>query len=194
MILIGFIIGFLGYLPPGNINLTVVQLGLSESAKRLWAFIVFAAFMEFVYCYGSLIGMNFLLQQPHWINALKWSSVGIFFLLGAASFIPVSQSATSKFNGLHKGVLVAIFNPLQIPFWLVWGVYVMQNNWVQGTQFSMIAFSIITALGTVAILWLYAVAGKRLVERLNINRNLLNRIIGSLLILLAILQLAKLLQ
>jgi threonine/homoserine/homoserine lactone efflux protein len=194
MILIGFIIGFLGYLPPGNINLTAVQLGLSESAKRLWAFILFAAFMEFVYCYGSLLGMNFLLQQPHWINVLKWSAVAVFLLLGGLSLLPVKEGIESKYAGIRKGVLIAIFNPLQIPFWLVWGVYVMQNNWVEANQWSMGLFSFITATGTIAVLWMYAVAGKRLVEKLNINRALLNRIIGVLLITLAILQAIKLLR
>lgn len=193
MILLGFLIGFIGYLPPGNINLTAVQLGLSESTKRLWAFIWFAALMEFIYCYGCIWGINFLLQKPDWVHILEWSAVVIFAALGILSLLPSGSKVSDSFSGIRRGVIVAVLNPLQIPFWLVWGVYITQNRWIDGSNLSIILFSIITSLGTVAVLYMYAVLGRRLVERLNINRDILNRTIGGLLLMLAVLQAIKLL-
>lgn len=193
MILLGFLIGFIGYLPPGNINLTAVQLGLSESGRRLWAFIWFAALMEFIYCYGCIWGINLLLQKPDWVRILEWSAVFIFAALGIVSLMPSGSKVANNFSGVRRGIIVAVLNPLQIPFWLVWGVYITQNNWIDGSELSIALFSLITSLGTVAVLYMYAVLGKKLVERLNINRDILNRTIGGLLITLAILQAAKLL-
>lgn len=193
MILFGFLIGFIGYLPPGNINLTAVQLGLDNHHRRLWAFIWFAAFMEFVYCYGCIWGISFLLQKPEWVNVLEWMAVGIFAALGLLSLLPAGSKVSSSFSGIRRGVIVAVLNPLQIPFWLVWGVYITQNKWIDGSEFSIALFSIITSLGTVAVLWLYAVLGKQLVARLNLNRAVLNRTIGVLLLTLAVVQAVKLL-
>jgi len=190
LFLIAFTLGFVGYLPLGNINFTVVQMSVSEEKRRWQAFILFAALMEFIYCFGCLYGMQILLKQPQLIAVLSWSAVVIFLLLGIFSFL---HKPTEQSSGVKRGVLIAILNPLQVPFWLVWGVYVMQNGWVKSEAISIALFSFVCALGTVAVLYMYAVAGKKLVEKLNVNKTLLNRLIGLLLILLAIYQAVKLL-
>ena len=76
---------------------------------------------------------------------------------------------------------------------MVWGVYVMQNGWVKSETGSIALFSLICSIGTIAVLYMYAVAGKKIVEKLNVNQTLLNRFIGSFLIFLAIYQAVKLL-
>jgi len=187
---IAFTLGFVGYLPLGNINLTVVQMSVGEEKRRWQAFILFAALMEFIYCFGCLYGMQMLLKQPQLITALSWSAVVIFFLLGIFSFL---HKPTEHSSGVKRGILIAILNPLQVPFWLVWGVYVMQNGWVKQEALSIAMFSFVCALGTIAVLYTYAIAGKKLVEKLNVNKILLNRFIGSLLIILAVYQTVKLL-
>ena len=126
---IGFLLGFAGYIPMGNINLTVVQLSLSESVKKVWGFILFATIMEFVYCIGCLEGMEALLQRPHWVIILKWAAVFIFFILGLLSFFHHEDGENKPaVSGFKRGIFAATINPLQIPFWLVWGVYLTQNK------------------------------------------------------------------
>ena len=192
LFIVAFTLGFVGYLPLGNINLTVVQMSVSEEKRRWQTFILFAATMEFIYCFGCISGMQRLLAQPQLVIYLSWSSVAIFFLLGVFSFLHKSGSSLS--SGVKRGILIAVFNPLQIPFWMVWGVYVMQNGFVKSELCSIALFSLICAIGTIAVLYMYAVAGKKIVEKLNVNQTLLNRFIGSLLIFLAIYQAVKLLM
>ena len=191
MIAIGFILGFVGYLPLGNINLTVVQLAASGEGIRWQRFVLFAAFMEFVYCFGCLYGMERLMQQDQLIIFLNWSAVLIFLGLGMFSFFHNPEKQSQSFSGVKRGVLIAIFNPLQIPFWLIWGVYVFQNSWVKTEIWSIALFSFLCSLGTIAVLYMYAVAGKKLVEKLNVNALVLNRFIGVMLILLAVFQAVK---
>ncbi len=195
MIFIGFILGFIGYLPVGNINLTVVQLSVNDKHKRVWLFILFAAIMEFVYCFFCLRGLERLLRQPELILVLDWAGVAIFLALGIFSILQkANPDSDQQFSsGIKRGVLIAIFNPLQIPFWLVWGIYVIDKGWVQKEVFSIALFSLLCSIGTIAVLWLYSYAGKKLVSQLKLNAIFLNRMIGGLLILLAMLQTAKLL-
>ena len=54
LFLIAFALGFVGYLPLGNINLTVVQLTIEEEKNKWRGFILFAALMEFIYCFGCI--------------------------------------------------------------------------------------------------------------------------------------------
>ncbi len=191
LFLIAFSLGFVGYLPLGNINLTVVQMSVSEEKRKWQAFILFTAIMEFIYCFGCLYGMQMLLKQPQLVNALSWSAVAIFFALGLFSILHKPDSANS--SGVKRGILIAVFNPLQVPFWLVWGVYVMQNGWVKSEALSIALFSFVCSVGTIAVLYMYAIAGKKVVAKLNVNKTLLSRFIGSLLIILAIYQAMKLL-
>ena len=193
MIFIGFLIGFMGYLPPGNINLTVVQMSIGRSKDRLWYFILFAAVMEFIYCFGSLTGLKFLVEKPDWVTAMKWSSVIVFGVLGILSFVQKVKDPSKLSSGIGKGIIIAILNPLQIPFWLIWGVYVMQNSWVQPNHVSIIIFSIITAAGSFTILWLYSVVGRKLEDTLIAHQRAMNVIIGIVFIGLAVIELVKLL-
>ena len=194
MLAIAFALGFVGYLPLGNINMTVVQLALSQPKHHWQRFVFFAAFMEFMYCFLCLMGLDLLLQQTQVVEVLSWAGVVIFFLLGIFSFIPHKENAENKTSDMKRGVLIAIFNPLQVPFWLVWGVYVMQNKILKPETFWIFVFSLVCTIGTLCILYLYAVAGKKIIEKLRVNRTFLNRFIGTLLIVLAIFETVKLLK
>jgi len=190
---LGFILGFVGYLPPGNINLAVLQLALKSSKSRLWGFIVFATFMEFLYCLGCLTGLDLLMQQPHLVIVLQWLAVFIFALLGLLSFFHDEDAVNIQaLSGFGRGIFAAVINPLQVPFWLVWGVYL--NDKLRGGFLSITIFAVVTSLGTTCILWGYAVGGKKLVENMKLERKMIDRIIGLLLMGLAVLQLFKLLH
>jgi threonine/homoserine/homoserine lactone efflux protein len=192
---LGFILGFLGYLPLGNINLTVVQLSLSNNARTLWTYIVFVALMEFVYCVACIGAADLLMQQPDWIIRLKWLGIVIFAVLGILSFLKTDDGKKSLVNNhFKKGIFVAIVNPFQVPFWLIWSVYLAQNKLLRKEALYIALFGVVTALGTVAVLWLYALGGKNVVERLGLSQTFINRFIGLVLLGLAAWQMAKLLH
>ena len=194
MIFIGFLIGFMGYLPPGNINLTVVQMSATRSKNHLWYFILFASLMEFIYCFGSLLGMKYLLTQSSLVLFMQWASVVMFGTLAILSFIQKIKPPGAKPSGVRRGIVIAIVNPLQIPFWLIWGVYVMNNHWVESTYPSIAFFSLITAAGALSILWLYAVAGSKLQSTLSNNQRMVNVSVGVIFSVLAVVQFIKLVQ
>lgn len=194
MLLIAFALGFIGYLPLGNINMTVVQLSVSDTRKRWLTFIGFASLMEFVYCFLCLTGLDLLLQQAELVKFLSWLGVALFVVLGLLGLFYKEPDTTVKTSDFRRGILIAIFNPLQIPFWLVWGVYLMQNHILKSEILTIALFSLVCTIGTILILYLYAIAGKKIVERLRVNRIWLNRFIGALLLVLAALQSWKLLH
>lgn len=195
LFIVAFLLGFVGYLPPGNINLTVVQLSVDHHKRQWQAFILLAALMEFVYCYFSLVGLQMLRTNAKLITVLNWSGVVILFVIGVFTLLQKEDAVTEKkvfSTSIKRGIFVAIFNPLQIPFWLLSGVYVMENGWLQDTQASITLFTVACTLGTILVLYLYAMAGKAIVERLKVNRSLLGKMIGGLLVFLAAMQAVKL--
>lgn len=193
LLLLAFALGFVGYLPLGNINLTVLQLSMEQQKRHWQTFIAFAALMEFIYCYACISGLELLRRETQLIVMFNWSAVIIFLLLGIFTFTHTETvRPDSRLSpGVKRGILLAVFNPLQIPFWMVWGVYMMQNGWLQSSAISIALFSFICALGAASILYIYALAGKKVVEKLNVNGNILNRFIGSIFILLAVYETIK---
>ena len=169
-------------------------MSVGRSKKHLWYYILFAAVMEFIYCFGSLTGLKFLVEMPQWVLAMKWSSVIVFAVLGILSFVQKIKDPAKLSSGIGKGIVIAILNPLQIPFWLIWGVYVMQNSWVQPNHVSIMIFSIITAAGSFTVLWLYSVVGRKLEDTLITHQRTMNVVIGIIFIGLAILELSKLIN
>ena len=195
MFVLGFALGFGGYVLLGNINLTVVQLSVENIPKRLWSYISLVAFMEFAYCTACLTGMEALLRRPEWVTRLEWLAVFVFLLLGLLSFFHREEPIKiSPFSGLGRGIFAALVNPLQVPFWLGWGVYMSDNNWMKNDLLSIASFAAVTSVGTIAILWLYAIAGKKIVEKLKLERVVLDKLIGILLMALACWELYKLLK
>lgn len=191
-LLLAFFLGFIGYLPLGNINLSVVQVSISKKRETLWAFIFFIAFMELVYCIGCLWGLDFLQQQPGWIRVLRWIATALFLILGIISLLHRADGDKLSSAGMKRGIFVAIFNPLQAPYWLVWGVYMMENKLLNTGWLNLMAFGLATAAGTIAVLWLYAVGGKTLVSKLKLRDVTLNRFIGIIFIALAVWQFSHL--
>ena len=100
---------------------------------------------------------------------------------------PPPQAEINAGSNHHwkRGVFVAIFNPLQIPFWLVWGVYVFENGWLQKNISGIALFAFCCSIGTISVLYFYAMAGKKMVEKLNITRTSLSRFVGVVMLLLA---------
>lgn len=196
-IVIGLAIGFIGYLPLGNINLTVVQMALNRPIAHVIRFIILVAFFEFVYCYLCMKGMSWLVTQQDLILFLKWATVVVFSLLGVLAlyqgFKQRNGHLVSTEHVMRKGILIAILNPFQIPFWIVWGLYLLQDNLINKNEPYLFIFALFTSFGTIAVLTLYGYLGKYLVERLKINQSALNLFIGVLLIVLAIIQAVKLL-
>jgi uncharacterized membrane protein YdjX (TVP38/TMEM64 family) len=59
---------------------------------------------------------------------------------------------------------------------------------------SVTFFSIITAAGSFAVLWLYSVAGRKMEATLNAHQQAMHIVIGTIFIGLAVIELVKLLQ
>lgn len=196
-IFIGLVVGFLGYLPLGNINLTVVQMALNRPIAHVVRFVLLVALFEFLYCYLCMKGMSWLVTQQELIVFLKWATVVVFGILGImALYQGVKQwkgHVVSTEHIMRKGILIAILNPFQIPFWIVWGLYLLQDNIINKNEPYLFIFALFTSIGTIGVLTMYGYLGKYLVERLKINQSALNLFIGVLLLVLALLQAVKLL-
>jgi threonine/homoserine/homoserine lactone efflux protein len=164
--------------------------GRSDAAVR---FTLAAALIEIPY---ALIAIKFqaLLERSPWLtDNFKLIAAIVLFILGISSLLTHRKQRTNEVlqSGFRKGILVSIFNPMAIPFWIAVTAYLVQHEWVDLNQAGgELAYIGGLALGTLSLLFGLIVLGKRLVPYFR-NSEMLKRVPGIAFILLGLYSLAE---
>lgn len=194
---LGFMVSFLGQLPLGNMSFTSTQIGLQEGFKKAWQFAVGVALIEMVYIRFALTGMDWVTKHRNWFLALGWITVILFLILGIMAFVTAKNQTGEKksiilSNRMHRfllGLMMSALNPVQIPFWFLWTTTLFQMGLLPAQSIAFNLFTIGAGTGTIAGLAIYIHGGNWLVNKLNTSNKTLNKVMGIIFILTAILQL-----
>lgn len=191
---LALIIGYLGTMPFGPINLSVIDTAISRSFRSAFFFSLAAALVEIP---QSLVALHFGLSVSRWIEEswiAKILAVLVFVGMGAMFFLkkPTEEGKKPSDQGdFLRGFFIAVMNPQAIPFWVVVLAYL---NTAQQLTFStqmalrlILAFLLGVGFGKLFALLTYARLSQIIVARLSFVGLWMNKIIGSILIALGIL-------
>ncbi len=197
VLLISWIVSFVGSLPFGPINLVMIDTTLKNSLRAGVPFAVAAATVEMgqslVALHGSVF-INQLIVSGPWFKLFGFV---IFVLLGLAFFFSKNQETTQqkrKLSNNHflKGLTVALLNPQAIPFWVVMLAFLhslqLMSVDAQSPVAMVVAFLLGAALGKLCALMLFGILSQRIIYKIAIVRNHLNHIIGLILIAIGMFQ------
>lgn len=197
----GFIASFLGTLPFGPINLSVVDTTIKKNLQAgLW-FALAAAIVEigqsFVAIHCSMFITDFLKSSP-------WLSIGIallFIVLGILFFFKKSiqnndPAKKKKGNSFIRGILISIVNIQAIPFWIFVLTYLDTVQMIHldtGQQLNFILLFLVgVALGKFLALLLFGVLSEAISKRTNFLNKWMNKILGGIFIFIGLLQFVQL--
>lgn len=158
--IVAFIISFLGSIPPGAINLSVLQLGLEHRHDAALRFSIAAAIIEIPYAFIAIRFQLLLESSPWLIDNFKLMAAIVLLVLGILSIIQQSRSkpASALMNriqksGFRRGLLIGLFNPMAMVFWIGVTAYLKQHDWIDlSTLTNEVAYIAGLALGTFALL------------------------------------------
>jgi threonine/homoserine/homoserine lactone efflux protein len=178
---LGFTSSFLGTLPLGMLNLTILQLALANRQRQAMAFSFGATLIEFIQIGITLLGMNVLLAIPQLSQAISIISIPILLYLGYKNFKkkqntegpPLTVKAT-----FWQGIALGFANVVVYPFWLLWGNIFVQNGWLTPTPEAYFYFSLAAALGTLGAFLFFILLGKILWKRLSRVQKMIDKLIG----------------
>ena len=104
-----------------------------------------------------------------------------------------SRAEKFEIHPFWKGILIALFNPMLVAFWLVTSKLGANLGWFDPHQFShQMAFVLGTALGAFVLLVIVAFSIKKIKERITPQIvSILNRVIGITFLILGIVQTVK---
>lgn len=178
---LGFTSSFIGTLPLGMLNLTVLQLSLANRQKQAIALSLGATLIEFVQIGMTLLGMNVLLTIPQLSNVFSLISIPVLIYLAVKNLKKGSNTEggllTPK-STFYQGIVLGFANVVVYPFWLLWGNIFVQNGWLTPTPTAYFYFSFAAAVGTFGAFLFFIVLGKILWKRLTRLQGMIDRLIA----------------
>ena len=201
VLLLGFIISFLGQLPLGNMNLTATQLSVQENLRSAWKYGSGIVLVEIIYLRLALTGMDWVVEHKQLFAIMGWLAVIVFIALGVLAFVMARKQTSTKkglllnnkMNRFLLGVVVSGVNPAQIPFWFLWSTQLLDSKLLMPTTGQFNLFTVGAGLGSLAGLALYIHGGKWLITKLKTSNKGLNIFMGIVFILAGLFQLYNML-
>jgi threonine/homoserine/homoserine lactone efflux protein len=197
----GMIISFLGALPLGSLNISAMQVAISEHIKNAVKFSLGVALVEVLYVRLSLTGIDWVIAHQKLFHLLEWLTVFLFMTLAISSFLTAKKKAgaqrnillNNKLNRFWLGFTMSAVNPIQIPFWFIWSTYLLSNKILLPTETEYNVYTGGIGIGTLTGLAVFIFAGKWLVNKLNASHRVINLIVGFVFLISAFLQLYRVL-
>ena len=195
----GMFISFLGSLPLGSLNVSAMQVAITENTRNAIQFSLGVAVVEILYVRLSLQGIDWVLANQHLFYILEWLTVFIFIVMAASSFWVASKKNTAtknillnnKMNRFWLGFTMSAINPVQIPFWFIWSTYLLSNKILLPVALHFNIYTAGIGIGTLTGLALFIFAGRWLLQKLNASHRIINIIVGVVFIVSAAIQLYR---
>lgn len=194
--IVAIVVNFIGYIPFGNINLTAVQMSVNRGMKQTLVFITTFSIFEACFTYVLMRFADWFADRKDIIHWLDWILIFVFLLLGIHSLKSSRKELKEEDNhrkrdSIRTGILLGLFNPMQIPFWMIGGTYLISNDWVNPDGIGLEVFAVGAAIGAFAALYLFAKFARYIKEKFSLSSKVINRSVAGIFFALIIVQLCK---
>jgi threonine/homoserine/homoserine lactone efflux protein len=181
----GIGISFVGTLPLGTLNVTAMQIALSQSVSAALWFALGCIMVEMAALALTLLSANWLLQKKMLMKALEWFSLLIMLLLACYSFIAAAKDVhnSSPVYQYHLpkiilGMMLSAVNPAQFPFWFGWNSILLQKKILIPSKAGFAIYIWGAATGTLLGFLLFILLGNWLSAKLVSSQRLINTAVG----------------
>ncbi|MEM7298762.1 MAG: LysE family transporter, partial [Bacteroidota bacterium] len=142
-LIVAFVVSYVGSIPPGTINVSVMQLSMLRKHRAAIFFAFAASAVEFIYA-GITVQFHILLNSNESlakyfqiITSVALIALGLWniFSKSTSTSVKVDTKLTGR-HGFARGALLGILNPMTIPFWLAITTYLENDGWIEVSDFS----------------------------------------------------------
>lgn len=187
---LGFSFSFIGSIPPGTLNLTIIQLGLEHHFKAAWRFAIAVAVIEYPYGWLAIRFADLISSSPAITENIQLGASFLMIILGLFNLWSAghTQKLYQRFHssGFRRGIVLSILNPLALPFWIgvtayLKGIKVIDLSSATEIQTYLIGIS----LGALTLMILLAYTASRTLRVFQGN-SFIKKIPGIVLLLIGI--------
>ena len=168
--LLAFGFSFIGTIPPGTINLTIIQLGLDKKTSVAWRFAFGAALVEYPYAWLAIEFESLITSSPavtenfELITAVVMTSLGLLTLWSLNRTKQSTIARKFQESGFRRGFILGILNPLALPFWVAMTAYIKSQGWIDlSDNMEVHAYLLGVSLGGLSLLMIFAFLARQVV-------------------------------
>jgi threonine/homoserine/homoserine lactone efflux protein len=188
--LVGTAFSFLGSIPPGTLNLSVLQLGLEGKSRIAWRFAMAVTIIEYPYTWLAIQFEYWITSNPLVIENFQLLTAIVMTLIGIANLWSAQKPSrlTEKFqaSGFRRGLILSILNPLALPFWIGVTAYLKAQGWIDlSTTIRLHSYVLGTSVGVFVLLALFILLAKKLAGYAN-QKSWVKLIPGTTLLVLGV--------
>jgi threonine/homoserine/homoserine lactone efflux protein len=173
--LIGALASFLGSIPPGTLNILVLQLGLENKLRAALRFALAVAIVEYPYAWVAVAFEGWITNSPVVQENFKLTAASVMVVLGLwglwTARKPSQVSVKLQERGFSRGLILSLLNPQAIPWWIAVIAYLKSEGWITlDTTARLHAFVLGTTVGVMLLLSLLAFGAQRVSGFVKHNR------------------------
>ena len=195
-LLLGVLMAYIGLIPPGMINMTVVRTTLSYGRKQAVSFAAGASVVVSIQASIAMVFANYFHSHPEVLEGL--TMVGGIVLLVLSGFFYIQ--ARKKFRGEGKektngffsaGLALSALNMLSVPFYLGWSTFLSLKGWITLQQPYILFFVLGAGIGAFLLCVSYSYFAKVVQQKAQFIASNINYILSGLFFVLGVVTLVK---
>ncbi|HVM88810.1 MAG TPA: LysE family transporter [Puia sp.] len=199
LLLAGWLISFLGSLPPGTMNMAATFISLEKGSGAGLMYALGSMLVEIIIVRIVLEAMHWLARHHKLFRLLELFTIGLILALATGSLLSVNNKTglANSFAGnlippFWEGAVLSVTNPLHIPFWLGWSAFLLQKNILKSSPHQYNTYVTGIGVGTMTGFAVFIYSGQLFVSRISAHAGIFNFSVGIVLLITAFFQIRKL--
>jgi threonine/homoserine/homoserine lactone efflux protein len=165
--LVGLIFSFMGSIPPGTLNILVLQMGLENKVRIALRFALAVAVVEYPYAWIAVVFQEWLTSSPAITHNFQITGAIVMTVIGLVNLWSVRKpsnfSVKFQASGFRRGLVLSILNPQAIPFWVAVTAYLKIQGWIELSSQSLIhSYVLGTSVGVMMLLTVVTVSAQKI--------------------------------
>ena len=194
LLLIGMVTSMLGALPFGLVNMTVLNVSV-ERGNRPALYIAYgAALVEVLFGLVAILSGGMIAEHIEGNLIVGYFTVGVLLAGGILFTFKKQKSVITRdtgYSGFFKGIFLNLISIQVFLFWILAIAFLSSRQLIQFDALSVLILIAGIWTGKMIILLLYMNLSKKILSGSQISTKNINRIIGIVLIMMALVQVFK---
>lgn len=191
----GMLISFLGTLPMGMLNVSAMQICLSDGYGPAMLFSFGVLTVEMAYVRLTLVAMDWFRRNRKMLKWMEYVTLIIILALSAASFyaaihpeVKANPILSNSFNRFWLGASMSAVNPLQVPFWFGWSTILAGRGLLVGEGRNYLSYIGGIGIGTFTGQCLFIFGGRLLADQMDAGNDMVQSFMGLIFLATGLLQ------
>lgn len=198
----GFLAAVIGVIPPGLINLTAAKISLTDGKKRAMMFVLGALIIIYFQTYISVIFAQYIDKHQEVVVLLR--EVGLFiFVALTIYFLKFAKkpkinndnvAVKSKRSRFFMGMVISAINFFPIPYYVLISIALASYNVFAFEPIPIYSLVAGVVVGSFSVFYFYVVFFNKIKSKADFLVNNMNKMIGTITGIVAILTLFNILK